>query len=114
MQSYSLNSRGAHFDARAPLQFPDGRSLAVVEWCVRHDWNWENKYIVDLELVESPHGHSYAVQLHINWEARYHDERLPSESAILSLTRQLVWDHFEAHRQPPCLSHHQFPIRIEF
>ena len=114
MQSYSLNSRAAHYDARAPLQFPDGRSLAIVEWCVRHEWNWENKYIVDMELFESTKGHPYAVQVHINWEARYNDERVPSQSAILRLARQLVWEHFDSHRQPPCLSLHRFPIHIEF
>ena len=114
MQLSSLSSRAAHYDARAPLQFADGRNFGIDELCVRHEWDWENKYVVEMELIETHSAWSYAVAVHINWEARYNDERPPSERAILTLARQLVWDHFETHRQPPCFSRHRFPIRIEF
>ena len=114
MQSPSLNSRVAHYDVRAPLQFPDGRVFVIDEWRVRHEWNWQNEYIVDFEFVEVARNWSYLLQVRIHWEERHNDERCPSEQAIMTIARQLAWDYFESHRQPPCFSRHQFPIRLEF
>lgn len=110
----SLDSRAPLCDVRAPILFGDGREMRVVELRARHEWDWENKYIVEMDLWETSRGDSYSVWVTINWEARYNDERHPSERTVFGLARTLVWEHFETHRQKPCLSQHPFPIRLEF
>ena len=96
------------------MHFPDGRELRFVELRARHEWDWKNKYIVDMELMEIQRGHPYAVKITINWEEQYATERQPSETALFDLARRIAWEYFAAHKEPPCLSRHPFPIQLEF
>lgn len=112
--TFSHESRAAHCDVRAPLCYADGREFRFVELRCRHEWDWENVFIVEMELCEISTSDCFCVWVTIHWEARTHDERIPSERAVFGLARHLAWEYFAGHRQMPCCSRHAFPIRLEF